>query len=292
MTRLPNAWKAKRTPAIRRRRPVHRHSRGCGGCNKTRSPDGVSPVRSLRGGQETSHALRGRIHHLLRQSTLSSDLSRALRGFRVASELPAAGGALRHSPVSQARSLHHLHREAARRVRLAVLARGRVRRATGGFARRTICRFRGLSSRPEFRRSETMAPRPTWRGYLRLSLVSCPVRVYPAISGRERISFHLLNPTTKNRVAMRPTDSVTGKELERADLIRGYEFEKGRYVVVDKDELDALKIESSETIDLERFVEARAIDPLYFDAPYYVVPEGKLGDETFRVIHQALRNKK
>lgn len=137
-----------------------------------------------------------------------------------------------------------------------------------------------------------MAPRPTWRGYLRLSLVSCPVRVYPATSGRERISFHLLNPATKNRIAMRPTDSVTGKELERSDLIRGYEFEKGRYVVVDKDELDALKIESSETIDLERFVEARAIDPLYFDAPYYVVPEGKLGDETFRVIHQALRNKK
>lgn len=137
-----------------------------------------------------------------------------------------------------------------------------------------------------------MPPRPTWRGHLRISLVSCPVRIYPAITGRERISFHLLNPKTKNRIQMRPTDPESGKEVPRSELIKGYEFEKGRYVIVDKDELDALKIDSSETIDLDRFVDADEIDAIYFDAPYYLAPEGKLADETFRVIHQALRNKK
>jgi DNA end-binding protein Ku len=136
-----------------------------------------------------------------------------------------------------------------------------------------------------------MAPRPIWRGHLRISLVSCPVRIYPAISARERISFHLLNPATKNRIQMRPTDPETGKEVPRSELIKGYEFEKGRYVIVDKDELEALKIESSETIDLERFIDIDDIDPLYFDAPYYLAPEGKLGDETFRVIHEAMRHK-
>jgi DNA end-binding protein Ku len=136
-----------------------------------------------------------------------------------------------------------------------------------------------------------MAPRPTWRGYLRLSLVSCPVRVFPATTARERVSFHLLNPETKNRVQMRPTDPATGEEVARGALLRGYEFEKGRYVVVDKEEIDALKIESSETIDLERFVDADEIAPIYFDTPYYLVPEGKVGDETFRVIREALRHK-
>jgi DNA end-binding protein Ku len=136
-----------------------------------------------------------------------------------------------------------------------------------------------------------MAPRPTWKGYLRLSLVSCPVRVYPATTARERVSFHLLNPETKNRVQMRPTDPATGEEVPRGELLRGYEFEKGRYVVVAKEELDALKIDSSETIDLERFVDADEIAPIYFDTPYYMVPEGKVGDETFRVIREALRRK-
>ncbi|HZB93410.1 MAG TPA: Ku protein [Stellaceae bacterium] len=137
-----------------------------------------------------------------------------------------------------------------------------------------------------------MAPRPIWRGHLRISLVSCPVRLFTALTGRERISFHLLNPETKNRIQMRPTDPETGKEVPRGELIRGYEFEKGRYVVIDKEELDALKVDSSETIDLERFVELGEVDPLYLETPYYMAPEGKLGDETFRVIHEAMRRKK
>jgi DNA end-binding protein Ku len=137
-----------------------------------------------------------------------------------------------------------------------------------------------------------MAPRPSWRGYLRLSLVSCPVRLYPAVSARERVSFHLLNPDTHNRIQMRPTDPETGKEVPRSELVKGYEFQKGQYIIVEKDELDALKIESSETIDIERFVDIDEIEPIYYDSPYYLAPEGELADETFRVVQQAMKNRK
>jgi DNA end-binding protein Ku len=134
-----------------------------------------------------------------------------------------------------------------------------------------------------------MAPRPTWKGYLRLSLVSCPIRVYPATTRSERVSFHLLNPKTKNRIEMRTHDAETGEEIPRDTLVRGYEFDKSRYVVVEDDEIDALKIESSETIDLLRFVDETEIDPIFFNAPYYVAPEGKIATETFLVIQEAMR---
>jgi DNA end-binding protein Ku len=99
-----------------------------------------------------------------------------------------------------------------------------------------------------------MPPRPIWKGYLRLSLVSCPIRLYPATSQSERISFHLLNPKTHTRVSMRPHDAETDQQLERSELVRGYEFSKGRYVIVTEEELDAIEIESSKTVDLTRFV--------------------------------------
>lgn len=134
-----------------------------------------------------------------------------------------------------------------------------------------------------------MAPRPTWKGYLRLSLVSCPVRLYPATTRSERVSFHLLNPKTHNRIEMRAHDAETGTEIPRDQLVRGYEFDKGRYVVVEDAEIDELKIESSETIDLVRFVAEDEIDPLYFNAPYFIAPEGKIANETFRVIQEAMR---
>jgi DNA end-binding protein Ku len=134
-----------------------------------------------------------------------------------------------------------------------------------------------------------MAPRPTWKGYLRLSLVSCPIRLYPATTRSERVSFHLLNPKTKNRIEMRTHDAETGEEIPRDTLVRGYEFDKGRYVVVEDEEVDALKIESSETIDLVRFVDEKEIDPVFVNAPYYVAPEGKIATETFRVIQEAMR---
>ncbi len=133
-----------------------------------------------------------------------------------------------------------------------------------------------------------MAPRPTWKGYLRLSLVACPIRLYPATTRSERVSFHLLNPKTNHRIELRPHDAETGEEIARDTLVRGYEFDKGRYVVVNDEEIDALRVESSETIDLVRFIDQSEVDPLYFNNPYYLAPEGKVANETFRVIQQAM----
>src|ERR1700726_840734 len=129
-----------------------------------------------------------------------------------------------------------------------------------------------------------MAPRPTWKGYLRLSLVSCPVRLYPATTRSERVSFHLLNPKTHNRIELRPHDPATDEEIPRDQLVRGYEFDKGRYAVMDDAEIEALRIDSSETIDLVRFVDDAEIDPIYFNTPYYIAPDGKIATETFAVI--------
>jgi DNA end-binding protein Ku len=98
-----------------------------------------------------------------------------------------------------------------------------------------------------------MAPRPIWTGYLRLSLVSCPIRLYPATSQSQRISLDMLNPRTHNRVKMHPYDAGTGEELERSELVRGYEFSKGRYVILSENELEAIDIQLSKTIDLTRF---------------------------------------
>lgn len=134
-----------------------------------------------------------------------------------------------------------------------------------------------------------MAARPTWKGHLRLSLVSCPVRLYPATSRSERISFHLLNPETNNRIQMRPHDAGTGEEVPRSELVRGYEFDKNKYVVIDKSDLDALQIESSKTIDLKRFVDKEEVTPVYWDTPYYLVPDGRIAEETFAVIQEAMR---
>jgi len=133
-----------------------------------------------------------------------------------------------------------------------------------------------------------MAARYSWKGYLKLSLVSCPVHLAPATSTAERVSFHLLNPETHNRIQTRTVDPETEKEVPRGELVRGYEFEKGRYVVVEPEELEALQIESSQTIELVRFVEPREVEPVYFNAAYYLGPDGKMADETFRVIREAM----
>jgi DNA end-binding protein Ku len=128
-----------------------------------------------------------------------------------------------------------------------------------------------------------MTGRTSWKGYLGLSLVSCPVHLTPATSGSERTSFHFLNPKTHNRVQMRAHDAESGQEIPRDQLVRG------RYVVVTDDDLAAIQMESSRTIDLMRFVEAAAVDPVYRNAPYFVAPEGRIGEETFRVVHRAMR---
>ncbi len=137
-----------------------------------------------------------------------------------------------------------------------------------------------------------MAPRASWKGHLKLSLVSCPVRLYTATSKSDQISFHLLHKDTKNRIQMKPHDPELGV-IERADLVKGYEFEKDQYVVVEKEELEEIQIASSKTIEIESFVDASEIDPRYLDTPYYVAPDGPVAEETFRVLHHAMatRNK-
>jgi len=132
-----------------------------------------------------------------------------------------------------------------------------------------------------------LSARPMWQGQLRLSLVSCPVAMYGATTRANDISFHLLNPETNNRIRMIPTDPDTGP-VERADLVKGYEIAKNKYVVLSNDELDAVKLETTRTIEIERFVDAGEIDRLYWNAPYYLVPGGKEGIEAYTVIREAL----
>jgi DNA end-binding protein Ku len=133
-----------------------------------------------------------------------------------------------------------------------------------------------------------MAARPSWRGHLKLSLVTCPVALYNAISPAGDVHFHLINPDTKHRVKSVVIDAATDEILERKDLLKGYEFAKGKYVTLTKEEIDAVRLESTKTIDIDKFVPAEDIDRLYWDNPYFLVPDGKLAAEPFAVIRAAM----
>lgn len=132
-----------------------------------------------------------------------------------------------------------------------------------------------------------MATRPTWQGHLRLSLVTCPVALYTGVSATGDVHFNLLHKETLNRIRMIPTDPETGP-VERADLVKGYEVDKGRFVVVTDDEIKAVRLESTRTLDIERFVDAGEIDRLYWNDPYYLTPDGKMAAEAFGVIREAM----
>jgi len=134
-----------------------------------------------------------------------------------------------------------------------------------------------------------MAPRAYWKGYLRLSLVSCPISLFPATSEREKIRFHQLNKSTGNRVRYRKVDEETGEEVEQAEIIKGYEVEKGAYIELTKDELEAAAIESVRMIDIDQFVPEKEIDELYIGNPYYIVPDGEVGAQAFAVIREAIK---
>lgn len=136
-----------------------------------------------------------------------------------------------------------------------------------------------------------MAARPTWQGHLRLSLVTCPVALYKATEARTGVSFNLINPRTKSRVKQVLTDASTGEPIDRKELVKGFAVAKDEYVLIDPEEIDALKVESTKIIDIERFVEQPAIDRIYWDEPYYLVPDGKTGIEAFAVIRDAMREK-
>jgi len=133
-----------------------------------------------------------------------------------------------------------------------------------------------------------MAARPTWQGHLKLSLVTCPVALYTATSSASHVSFHLINPETNNRIRMVPTDPDAGP-VERSDLVKGYEVSKDEYVLFDDEDFDQVKLESTRTIDIGQFVDEDDIDRLYWDSPFYVVPEKGVGAEAFAVIRDSMK---
>ena len=134
-------------------------------------------------------------------------------------------------------------------------------------------------------------PRASWTGFLRLSLVSCPVYLSPATSEAKRIRLNQLNAETGNRLKQQLVDAETGDVVERDQIVKGYEYDRGRYVTITDDELKDLQIESSKIIDLDQFVGLDEVDPVYLDAPYYIYPDGELADEAFRVIGEAMAKK-
>jgi DNA end-binding protein Ku len=132
-----------------------------------------------------------------------------------------------------------------------------------------------------------MAYRPTWQGHLKLSLVTCPVALYTAVNAGGDVHFNLINPKTNNRIRMITTDPDTGP-VDRADLVKGYEVEKGKYILVTDEEIKSVRLESTRTIEIERFVPTDEIDRIYWDHPYYLAPDGKLAQEAFGVIREAM----
>ena len=133
-----------------------------------------------------------------------------------------------------------------------------------------------------------MAPRANWKGYLRLSLVSCPIALYPASSLSEKVSFNRLNRKTGNRLKQQNVDTETGEVVPREDIARGYEVAKGQYLIVEDQELDAVQIESTRTIDIDQFVPRSEIDERYIDSPYYIAPDGQVGQDAFAVIRDTI----
>jgi len=134
-----------------------------------------------------------------------------------------------------------------------------------------------------------MAPRAYWKGYLNLSLVSCPIALFPATSEREKIRFHQINKDTGNRIKYRKVDADTGDEVEADDIVKGYEVGKGEYIQVEPEELDAVAIESKRVIDIDQFVPRDEIDDIYLGNPYYIVPDGEVGGQAFAVIREAIK---
>ena len=136
-----------------------------------------------------------------------------------------------------------------------------------------------------------MAPRPYWKGYLKLSLVSCPIALTPATSSSEKVSFRQVNKATGNRIRYKKVDSETEEEVETADIGKGYEVGKNEYLIMDDEELEAIQLESTHTIEIDQFVPFTQIDKRYYDQAYYIVPNDDVGVEAFAVIRQAMVGK-
>jgi DNA end-binding protein Ku len=135
-----------------------------------------------------------------------------------------------------------------------------------------------------------MAPRANWKGFLRLSLVTCPVVLYPATSDSEKITFNQINRKTGHRIKYAKVDADTGEEVSNDDIMKGYKVDTDTYIEVSKDELENIALESTRTIDIDEFVPKSDIDPRYLIRPYYLVPDGKVGHDAFAVIRETIRN--
>jgi DNA end-binding protein Ku len=134
-------------------------------------------------------------------------------------------------------------------------------------------------------------PRAYWKGYLKLSLVTCPVALYPASSQSDKTHFHQINRKTGNRLRQQMVDEKTGRVVEGENKARGYELKRGSYVEIEPDELDAVEVESTRAIDIDKFVPDEEIDKRYYERPYYIVPDDKSGEEAFAVIRDAMKDK-
>jgi DNA end-binding protein Ku len=135
-----------------------------------------------------------------------------------------------------------------------------------------------------------MAPRANWKGFLRLSLVTCPVALYPATSDSEKISFNQINRNTGHRIKYLKVDADTGEEVSSDDIMKGYKVDTDSYIEITKDELENIALESNRTIDIDEFVPKADIDPRYLIRPYYLVPDGKVGHDAFAVIRETIRS--
>jgi DNA end-binding protein Ku len=133
-----------------------------------------------------------------------------------------------------------------------------------------------------------MAPRAYWKGFLRLSLVSCPIQLFPATSEREKVSFNQINKETGNRIRYRKVDEDTGEEVDSENIVKGYQIAKGQYIEIDDDELESIALESTKTIEIDEFVPKSEIDDLYNIRPYYIAPDGKVGQDAFVVIRDII----
>jgi DNA end-binding protein Ku len=133
-----------------------------------------------------------------------------------------------------------------------------------------------------------MPARPIWRGHLRLALVSCPVALWNAKHERNTIRFNLINPETGNRIRMKTVDADTDQEVQRRDLVKGYEFRNDQYILLNDTDFDSVRVESSSVMNIEKFVEADSIDSIYYASSYYLAPDGDAGRDVFAVLCKAI----
>src|SRR5262245_1185768 len=136
-----------------------------------------------------------------------------------------------------------------------------------------------------------MAARPTWKGYLKISLVNIPVKVFPATDAAATLSFNQLHGECQTRIQQKRWCPRCEREVANTDLVKGFEFEKGRYVVIDEEDLEKVRVESTRVINLEKFTDATAIDPIYLERPYYLAPDGPVAKEAFAVIREGMKGK-